>query len=158
MYFKGVFVMSEKGLFLLLPLIFIIVGVFLVFIGIRNKNSFIKKQERCTKHIYGVVKDMIYCDMTIGNPAVSGYSCTYYPVYSCIVDGVSVDLKAKFGLRKDYFYKGQRVNIYINPKNYSDFYVKEDNWTYKIYKILWGIGFPFVFLGFASMLLFIVLI
>ena len=140
--------MPEKSLFLLIPLIFIMVGVFLVFMGIRNKNSFIRKQERCTKHLYGVVKNMIYCDMTIGNPAVSGYSCTYYPVYSCILDGVSVDLKAKFGLRKDSFYKGQRVNIYV----------KEDNWTYKMYKIFWGIGFPFVFLGFASMFLFIVLI
>lgn len=56
MYFKGVFVMPEKSLFLLIPLIFIMVGVFLVFIGIRNKNSFIRKQERCTKHLNGVVK------------------------------------------------------------------------------------------------------
>ena len=104
--------MPEKSLFLLIPLIFIMVGVFLVFIGIRNKNSFIRKQERCTKHLHGVVKNMIYCDMTIGNPAVSDYSCTYYPVYTCILDGVTVDLKAKFGLRKDSFYKGQRVNIY----------------------------------------------
>ena len=149
--------MSEK-LVMLIPLVFILVGVILILIGINNKNRGIRKKERCTKHVHGVVKEMIYCDMTIGNPAVNGHSCTYYPVYTCILDGISVDLKSKSGLRPNYFMKGQRVNIYINPNDYSDFYVKEDNWTYKMYKIFWGMGFPFVFLGFASMFLFIVLL
>ena len=149
--------MSEK-LVILIPLVFILAGIILILIGINNKNRGIRKKERCTKHVHGVVKEMIYCDMTIGNSAVNGHSCTYYLVYTCILDGISVDLKSKSGLRPNYFMKGQRVNIYVNPNDYSDFYVKEDNCTYKIYRILWGIGIPFILLGVISMCLYFVLI
>lgn len=132
---------SSISSLILLPAIFLVVGVAFLTIGIGLRISDQNKRERCTAKTQAEVVDIVSSTDSDGT--------TYAPVFSYTVSGQEYVKQRNSYSNPCNYYKGQKVALYYNPNRPDEFYADGDN----VYKILFyvfgGIGAVFTIVSIA---------
>ena len=116
---------------LLFTLLFVVIGVYLLWSGAKMKRV-------CTEVTEGIVVD-IEKELSSDNTSDSA-KYTYYPVVQYTVGGRDITKKSSNGTTNFKYYKGDKITINYDPNDVEKFIIKGDN-TILI------IGIVFIILG-----------
>lgn len=117
--------MKKKIFLIFVGIVFIIVGIYLIF----NRTDMVK---RCTAeteaNIIGIVEDK---KAPSGQPKEEGsyyeLEKVYYPVIEFQVEDQTINKKYSVGDSKITYKIGDKVSIMYDPNKPEDYYIKEEN-------------------------------
>ena len=124
------FIIIFSGIWGLIGIIFSLVGILVL----RNRK---KKEEKCTAKTWGKVKDIV---RQTRYDSDRGYSSSWHPVFEYNVGELKFVKESLFGSSQSKFAIGQNVEIYYNPENYNEFYIKEETIQKTLGKIFTIVG------------------
>jgi hypothetical protein len=64
---------------------------------------------------------------------------SWYPIYEYSIDGIKIRKRSRIGNATELFYIGQKISMYVNPKNVNEFYCPEEK-TILVVKVFAVIG------------------
>lgn len=138
---------------ILLPTVFIVVGLILFAAALTASHVSANKKKTCTAKTYGIV-----CKIEIRQSVNSGISSNipstmWFPIYEYTVNGKTMRTRSAIGYSKKIFQEGQSVALYYAPENPGKIYVPDAQvpWAFIL---LYGMGFVFFFFGIAVYVLF----
>lgn len=103
---------------ILAGIVFTLTGVLLLLIRSKRKAN-------CTSIIKGKVTDIVKRKGIYDKEY--GYSTLWHPVFEYTVDEVKYVKESNYGTSKAKFRIGQEVEIFYNPDDNNEYYVKEEN-------------------------------
>lgn len=116
--------MSGTIIILIIIVSFILLGLIFFFVGFGIKTAYKKRKIRCIRQLSGIVVD-IEETRSVSNDGMVRKS--WYPIFEYEVDGQKIQKRSLYGGAQQDFYKGQQVNVFVNPLNLNEFYVPEQN-------------------------------
>ena len=130
---------STGMLFLLVGIVFIVVGVLVMIQGDSLK-------QRCTEQALGTVVEVI-CESSYSTIEET-YTYTYYPVIEFQVGDRTISQKSSFGQDPPKYTVGQQVEIYYNPNNVEEYFIKGDSTPQYLGIVFIGLGSLAALVGF----------
>lgn len=130
---------------------FILVGIVFFIIGIVKLNNIKKKEINCTSTTYGKVIDIVRSQSYDGD---SGSSCLH-PVFEYKIGELKFIKQSVYGSYRSKYTIGEDVKIYYNPENYDEYYIAGDSLP-KIWATIttiMGIGAIMIAIVFAILIL-----
>lgn len=128
---------------------FLILGVVFMGLGIGFKSVIDKKAAVCTARTEAVVTEI---NREVNLSAGGDSYRSWFPVFSYRANGEEITVRSKIGKEKKVFEAGQKVELYYNPDNVTEYYVPKENASV-FPRIFIGVGGTFVVLGILSFLL-----
>lgn len=103
------------GVSTLFGIVFSILGI----VMLKNKK---KREKNCTAKTYGKVTDIIKHENYDHH---SGYSsCLWHPVFEYNIGELKFVKESFYGSSQPKYAIGQNVEVYYNPENYNEYYIK----------------------------------
>ena len=135
---------SDKLFSVLLPGIFIFVGVCFTIISICIKMNSDRKENVCTEKTTAEVVDII---RKVSHDVDEGDSVTFAPVFTYKTSKGEVTVESNVSSNPCDYYKGQKVELYINPEKPTEYYIPGDKTINLITAIFAGIGIILTIVG-----------
>ena len=126
--------MNAKKKLTLIGVLFAVVGIIFATAGIVVMVQGNSLEKRCTEEAIGTVVE-ITCE-TSYSETENQYTYTYYPVIEYQVGDRIISQKSRTGQYPPKYQVGEQVEIYFNPNNVEEYFIKGDSTP----KFL-GIGF-----------------
>lgn len=134
------FVIIFGGIFSLLGFVFLTVGILML----KNKK---KKELNCTSQTYAKVIDLIKRE---NNNNYDGYySTSWHPVIEYTIGTQKIVKESPYGNYKPKYEIGQDVELFYNPENYNEYYIKGDNILELVGTIFATVGVILIMIGIA---------
>ena len=125
--------MNSKKQLIWTGVLFLIVGVIFVTAGIIVMKQGDSLKKRCTEETVGTVVELI---RERDSDSTTDHTYTYFPVIEYKVGDQTISQKSRSGQNPPKYQVGQQVEIYYNPNNVEEYFIKGDL-TPKFF----GIGF-----------------
>ncbi len=108
------FIMIFSGIWGLVGVIFLCIGLMLL----KNQK---KKMINCTSKTYGKVIDLVRRSSNYGS---SGHSSSWHPVFEYEIGELKYIKESNIGKSQSNYAVGQDVEVYYNPQDPHEFYIK----------------------------------
>lgn len=118
--------------------VFAVIGIIFFIVGLSISKNYKKKQINCTISTTGKVVDLV--KEKTRNVNSRSYSYTWRPVFEYNIGELKYIKKSYMGTSQPKYAIGQNVEIYYNPDDHNEFYVKGDNLANTLGKIFIGVG------------------
>lgn len=114
---------DEMSFLIIFPIIFGILGIVFFIVGMVITKKINKREKNCTEKTHGTVINLVKhksYDKDVG-PRYS-----WHPVFEYEIRNMKYMKEYKYGSDKPKYEIGQSVELYYNPEDYNDFYIKGD--------------------------------
>lgn len=138
-----IFVLMFSGIWTLVGIIFLLIGVIM-------KNNMKKKELKCTFKTYGKVTDIV---KRTHHDNDGGYSSSWHPIFEYNIGELKFIKEYSYGSSPSKYAIGQTVEIYYNPEDYHDFYIGGDTLPKTLAKVFTIIGIIAITVAIVSAIL-----
>lgn len=132
-----IFIIIFSGAWSLIGIIFLIIGVAVL----KNKK---RKQINCTSKIYGKVIDIVRHETYKKNGI---YSSSWYPVFEYNIGELKYIKESLYGRSQPKYAVGQSVEVYYNPEDHNEFYIKGETVQKTLGKVFTIVGIVAISIG-----------
>ena len=137
---KLLFIIIFSGIWILLGLIFFIIGMVM-------RKKYKKKITECTSKTFGKIIDIVKRSSSDGD----GYSSyNYYPVIEYMVGDMKFIKEYNIGNSSPKYGIGQNLEIYFNPEDYNEYYIGGDEMPTVFSTVFIFAGIACMFIGIAA--------
>jgi hypothetical protein len=138
--------------FFLVGIAIILFGVILIGCGLNCIFPSFSAKRRCTKKVTAVVESISITYYKGKYNRIYTTEGDYVPEYKFTYKGVELHVKGHHSSKEPSFKRGDTVTLYLNPKNFSDYYCSEEKNEFKLrYLLFFVLGAVGIFLGYKTM-------
>ena len=117
--------MTPKKELIFTSMLFLLVGIIFIVAGIIVMKQGDSLKQRCSEEAIGTVVEVI-CESDYSTTE-NTYTYTYYPVIEYQVGDRMLSQKSRSGQDPPKYKVGDQVEIYYNPNNVEEYFIKGDS-------------------------------